>query len=309
MLFCILIILTVYVIWTPGFGRAMVFIFKPNFSELTRGSVLEALGHSFFTLSLGMGAMLTYGSYMRKRTSIPRAAAVICVLDTVIAIMACIIMFSIIFSFDLDVIKIYEDYDRCERIYYGTEEVGEKRAAKERRTYELSQVPAVADAITPAGPAPLQMPFRTLCNFLMITAGDVEAALDRFPDFDRGRHAEQLPRLRRRAECAWRWITSFAPEDFRFVLKDAGSEPAILNEPERAAIVALRDEFVSRAGDHDERSIAEAIYRIADEVGVDRKRFFVIMYQALIGKERGPRLAGFLLTIGPERVAGILSAH
>lgn len=212
-------------------------------------------------------------------------------------------------SFDLDVIKIYEDYDRCERIYYGAEEVSEKRAAKERRTYELSQVPAVADSITPAGPAPLQMPFRTLCNFLMITAGNVEAALDRFPDFDRPRHEEQLPRLRRRAECAWRWITSFAPEDFRFVLKDGGAEPATLSEPERAAIVALREEVVSGAGDLDERSLAEAIYRIADETGVDRKRFFAIMYQALIGKERGPRLAGFMLTIGAERVEAILSAH
>jgi len=212
-------------------------------------------------------------------------------------------------SFDLDVIKIYEDYDRCERIYYGTEEVSEKRAAKERRTYELSQMPAVAQAITPAGPAPLQMPFRTLCNFLMITAGDVDAALDRFPDLDRVRHEEQLPRLRRRAECAWRWITSFAPEDFRFVLNDVGSAPADLTEPERAAVVALREEVASHAGDLDERSLAEAIYRISDETGVDRKRFFVIMYQALIGKERGPRLAGFLVTIGAERVKGILSAH
>ena len=93
------------------------------------------------------------------------------------------------------------------------------------------------------------------------------------------------------------------------MLKDAGSEPASLTESERAAIVALREEVVSQAGDLDERSLAEVIYRISDETGVDRKRFFVIMYQALIGKERGPRLAGFLVTIGAERVNGILSAH
>ena len=212
-------------------------------------------------------------------------------------------------SFDLDVIKIYEDYDRCERIYYGTEEVSEKRAAKERRTYELSQVPAVADCITPAGEAPLQLPFRTLCNFLMITAGDIDTALDRFPEFDPVRHAEQLPRLRRRAECAWNWITSFAPEDFRFELNGSGAAPADLSAPERAAIVALRDEFVSHAAEYDERAVGEAIYRISDETGIDRKRFFAIMYQALVGAERGPRLAGFLITIGPERVADILSAY
>ncbi len=104
-LFGILVLLVVYVMWTPGFSQAIAFIFKPNFSQLTAGAVLEALGHSFFTLSLGMGAMLTYGSYMRKSTSIPRAAMAICILDTMIAIMACIILFSIIFSFDIDVQK------------------------------------------------------------------------------------------------------------------------------------------------------------------------------------------------------------
>ncbi|MCP5071429.1 MAG: sodium-dependent transporter [bacterium] len=102
MLFAILLALAIYSTTTPGFAKAMTFLFQPNFSDLTRGAVLEALGHSFFTLSLGMGAMLTYGSYMRKEDSIPKAALTITVLDTVIAIFACIIMFSIIFSFDFE---------------------------------------------------------------------------------------------------------------------------------------------------------------------------------------------------------------
>ena len=101
----ILVMLVIYSFWTPGFGEAMRFLFRPNFKELTAGGVLEALGHSFFTLSLGMGAMLTYGSYMKKRYSIPRAALTICAMDTLIAIMACIVMFSIIFSFDFEVTK------------------------------------------------------------------------------------------------------------------------------------------------------------------------------------------------------------
>ena len=211
-------------------------------------------------------------------------------------------------SFDLDVIKIYEDYDRCERIYFGAEDVGEKRAAKERRTYELSQVPDVARGLRPDGPAPLQAPLRTLCNFLMITAGDTEAALARFPGYGTA-DQRTLERLRVRAQCAWRWITGFAPEDFRFELKD-GDAPALpVTDQERAAIIALRDEVVQREAEHDEQTLAEAIYRIADETGVDRKRFFAIMYQALIGKERGPRLAGFLLTIGAARVSDILSAY
>jgi NSS family neurotransmitter:Na+ symporter len=105
LLLSILVMLVIYSLFTPGFKQAAAFLFRPNFSELTASGVLEALGHSFFTLSLGMGAMLTYGSYMRKRDSITRAALTICALDTLIAIMACIIMFSVIFSFDFEVTK------------------------------------------------------------------------------------------------------------------------------------------------------------------------------------------------------------
>ncbi len=83
----------------------MHFLFRPNFEDLTRGAVLEALGHSFFTLSLGMGAMLTYGSYMKREQSDPKAALTISLLDTLIAILACIIMFSVIFSENFEVTK------------------------------------------------------------------------------------------------------------------------------------------------------------------------------------------------------------
>jgi lysyl-tRNA synthetase class 1 len=212
-------------------------------------------------------------------------------------------------SFDLDVIKIYEDYDRCERIFFGLEEVGEKRAAKERRTYELSQLPSTLEKLTKDPATLIQLPFRTLCNFLMITAGDVDAALDRFPEFDPERHADQLARLRRRARCAWNWITSYAPEDFRFELNDGSEEPMSLSEPELAALTELREEIRERIGEHDDKSMQERVYEIADQHGVEKKRFFAVMYEALIGKERGPRLGGFLLTIGRDRVLQILDRY
>ncbi|MFW5689313.1 MAG: lysine--tRNA ligase [Spirochaetota bacterium] len=212
-------------------------------------------------------------------------------------------------SFDLDVIKIYEDYDRCERIYFGLEEVGEKRAAKERRTYELSQLPSTLEKLTKEPSALIQVPFRTLCNFLMITAGDVDAALERFAEFDVERHADQVPRLRRRARCAWNWITSFAPADFRFELNSGDEEPVALADDELAALRALRAEVDSRLGSYDEKSMQERIYEIADEHGVDKKRIFTMMYEVLIGKERGPRLGGFLITIGRDRLLQILNRY
>lgn len=82
-----------------GFGKAMEFLFKPDFAGFKAEAALEALGHSFFTLSLGMGAMITYGSYMSKKEKILPVSVTVVILDTIIALMACVIMFSIIFSF------------------------------------------------------------------------------------------------------------------------------------------------------------------------------------------------------------------
>ncbi len=97
-LFAILVLLLISALGMSGSGEALAFIFKPNFSELEPNGILEALGHSFFTLSLGMGAMITYGSYISRGQSIVKASAVIVILDTAIALVATVIMFSVIFS-------------------------------------------------------------------------------------------------------------------------------------------------------------------------------------------------------------------
>jgi len=102
-LFIILLFLLIYTTTTPGFGQTLSFLFKPSFEGLTRYSFLEAMGQAFFSLSLGMGAMLTYGSYMNRQSSIPWSALQISALDTLIGLCACVIMFSIIFSFDLEI--------------------------------------------------------------------------------------------------------------------------------------------------------------------------------------------------------------
>ena len=198
-------------------------------------------------------------------------------------------------SFDLDVIKIYEDYDKCERIYFGAEEVGEKRREKEKRIYELSQVGSVPDHI------PVQIPFRHLCNLLQIYGGDVASVKTRFGPLT----SEQERRLEVRARCAWNWITQFAPEDFRFALRDSGEPAAETDSREKEALKNLRAEVVALEK-HDEKSLAEAIYAIAEKAGLEPKDFFRTVYRALIKKDQGPRLAGFILTAGKEKVLPLL---
>ncbi len=92
----VLVLLAINSIRAPGFGDAMRFLF--HIGPIDADGFLEAVGHSFFTLSLGMGAMITYGSYVSKKQSIPGSTFLICLFDTLIALIACVIMFSIIFS-------------------------------------------------------------------------------------------------------------------------------------------------------------------------------------------------------------------
>jgi len=99
-LFVILVVLLVNSFWTKGFREAVSFLFTP--SRIHPDSILEAVGHAFFTLSLGMGAIITYGSYMTKKESVPKAAGLVCLMDTLIALMACVVMFSLIFSLPVE---------------------------------------------------------------------------------------------------------------------------------------------------------------------------------------------------------------
>ena len=203
-------------------------------------------------------------------------------------------------SFDLDVIKLYEDYDRCERIYYGNESVGENRAAKERRIYELSQVDRVPKAMA------TQIPFRHLCSLIQIQDGNIEGMIE---SLNLQTSEEDLDRLRTRARCAWNWTQSYAPDSFRFALRRGDSEPLEFAPEERKAIGLLRREIQEKLDAHDEKSLSEAIYTLAGEAGMEPKAFFKLAYRVLIDKEMGPRLAGFLLTIGKNRALEILRPY
>ena len=202
-------------------------------------------------------------------------------------------------SFDLDVLKIYEDYDKCERIYFGAEEVGEKKREKQKRIYELSQVRGVPEVM------PFQVPLRHLCNLLQIHSGDIDTVVSRYPDLD----DEQKRRLTIRARCGWNWITQFAPEDFRFALKNEDEVPVKLEESQKNALISLREILKEKEGQFDDKTLGEAIYAIAQTNSLEPKDFFTSIYKALIGKERGPRLANFILTAGPGRIADILKNY
>ncbi|MDD1641218.1 MAG: sodium-dependent transporter [Methylococcaceae bacterium] len=100
-LFVLMILLVGYAMTTGSYTRGLHFIFMPDFSKLTGDSVLTAMGHAFFTLSLGMGAIMVYGSYLPKGISIAKTVFLIAGADTVVALLAAIAIFPIVFANNL----------------------------------------------------------------------------------------------------------------------------------------------------------------------------------------------------------------
>ena len=101
-LFILLLIMLGYSMQTEGFAKGWDFLFHFDTSELKWSSVLEALGHAFFTLSLGMGAIMAYGSYMPKKTSIGGSVIWIAIMDTLVALIAGLVIFPIVFTNGMD---------------------------------------------------------------------------------------------------------------------------------------------------------------------------------------------------------------
>lgn len=98
-LFILLVGLFFYSLTLEGFDEALSFIFKPKFENLKPSGALEALGLSFFTLSVGQGIMITYGSYMRSSEDIPRTGLIIGSSIVAVSILAGLMIFPIIFTF------------------------------------------------------------------------------------------------------------------------------------------------------------------------------------------------------------------
>ena len=101
-LFVLLLILIGYALNTGAFLQGLAFLFNPDFSKLSQDSILIAMGHAFFTLSLGMGAIMIYGSYVPRKASITSTTFYIAGADTMVALVAGMAIFPIVFANGLE---------------------------------------------------------------------------------------------------------------------------------------------------------------------------------------------------------------
>ena len=99
LLFLLLLAFCINSLTLPGCGEGLRFLFTPDFSKINASVLLGALGQAFFSMSLGLGCMMTYASYFSKETRLGRTAVITSVLDSVVALLAGIIIFPAVFSF------------------------------------------------------------------------------------------------------------------------------------------------------------------------------------------------------------------
>lgn len=108
LLFIVLFILIGYVITQPGSGEGLAVYLQPDFSEVTPGLVFAAMGQAFFSLSLGMGALITYGSYLSRKENVPQAAALVTFTDTLVAFLAGLLIIPAMYMAQAQGISIFD---------------------------------------------------------------------------------------------------------------------------------------------------------------------------------------------------------
>jgi len=197
-------------------------------------------------------------------------------------------------SFDLDVLKLYEDFDKLERIYYKKEKVDKKEYIKQKRIYELSTIDK------PSKKMPFQPSFRHLCNVIQIYENDFEKIKESY----NLKNQEDIERLKTRTKCASNWLDKYALDAMKFHIQ---TEPNVkLNNKEKQAIKKLIN-YLKEHKELDEKLLYEEFYNIATSMEMKPNEFFKVCYNIIINKDRGPRLAPFIITLGKDRVLSLLT--
>jgi lysyl-tRNA synthetase, class I len=201
-------------------------------------------------------------------------------------------------SFDLDVLKYYEDFDMCERIYYKKEKgMDEKEQAKQSRIYELSSVKLNKEM-------PFQPSIRHLTTIYQLYQGNLENIKEFYKDELKTKEDEE--RLLLRAECVKNWLKQYAPEAMKFeVQKNVSDETkAELADNQKKSLKILKERL--EKNDYTEDSLYNDFMNICKEADVKPGEFFQAAYKTILNKDRGPKLAGFIILIGIDKVIELL---
>ena len=191
-------------------------------------------------------------------------------------------------SFDLDVLKLYEDFDKCERIYYGKEKSDNKKELEQqKRIYVMSSIKLSKKML-------FQPSLRHLTTIIQLYKD-----FNKVKEYYKLKNKLDIERLKLRYNCAKNWLEKYAPEDFKFELQEEIPKEIQLTEKQREALHEIASVLDKK---WDENTLYEEFYNIYKRIGITPKELFEAGYKVLLNKTKGPKLAGFILIIGKEKV-------
>jgi lysyl-tRNA synthetase class 1 len=209
-------------------------------------------------------------------------------------------------SFDLDVIKIYEDYDRAIRLAHQADDGGKKDKKRKtaRRTLQFASTKHAR--IEPGSPVPFQPSFRPLSMILQIYDGDIERTRNYYKQQGQLSTAREDELFTERANCCWRWIETYAPEEFCYRIRKEAVKRELGGEVRTAVqrlVVALRDN-----PDMDEKQMIPHAKGLMEGLTMERAELFPHIYDLLIARPKGPKLTTLIGTMGAARALPLLEA-
>lgn len=185
-----------------------------------------------------------------------------------------------------------------ERLAYGLEVGNEKKVAMAKRVYELSSIGEIPTEM------PFQPAFRHLCNVLQINDLEVSRARGFYNNEIKNERDER--RFQERAIRAAYWIENSAPEEFKFSLNKEALKLE-MSEKQTSFLKTLRDYLATEWNTiADDKALHEKMYEMINALELEPMEVFTLLYKKLINLEKGPKLAGFIRTIGQERVLKLL---
>ncbi len=207
-------------------------------------------------------------------------------------------------SFDLDVIKLYEDYDRtCQAAHQADDGGrGDRKRQTARRTLQLASVDN--HRIQSGDLLPFVPAFRSLSMILQIYDGDIERARAYYEATGSIRSDGERRRFGERARRVWTWIDKYAPDTFRYRIR---SEPTTRELTDHQA-TALRQlvETLRREPDLDEEALVSHVKNLFENTPLRPEALFPVIYDLLIARPKGPKLTTLLATMGAERALPLL---
>lgn len=191
---------------------------------------------------------------------------------------------------DYDFLKMYEDFYFAERVYYGKERVSKRDKQHWRRVYTMCTKPGETMPVQPA--------IRTCIEFNNIFQNPRTAA-ERYAKFMKVKKTRRLEQI---MVCVSNWLDKYADDKYKFEIQTKPKTAGLKANEKRA----LRELAKVLGKKMTEKQLFNEFYSIAEKNNLKAGQFFKACYKVIVNRERGPRLAPFILAVGQERIKKLL---